>query len=85
MKGGALGISLSVQWLGLRAFTAEGTGSIPGRGTRFLQAAQRGQKKKKKGGALDWVITGRLEPLPPRPSCGSISRLSPAWLQRCSE
>ena len=31
--------SLVVQWLGLCAFTAEGTGSIPGRGSRIPQAA----------------------------------------------
>ena len=36
-----------VQWLGLRAFTAEGTGSILGWGTKISQAAQCGQKKKK--------------------------------------
>ena len=40
--------SLAVQWLGLRASTAGGTGSIPGRGTKILHAAQYGQKKKKK-------------------------------------
>ena len=27
---------LAVQWLGLRAFTAEGLGSTPGRGTKIL-------------------------------------------------
>ena len=35
------GNSLVVQWLGLfafSAFTAEGLGSIPGRGTKILQA-----------------------------------------------
>ena len=31
-----------------RAFTAEGLGSIPGRGTKIPQAVQCGQKKKKK-------------------------------------
>ena len=40
------GNSLAVQWLGLCAFTAEGVGSIPGRGTRILQAVPGGQKKK---------------------------------------
>ena len=30
--------------MGLSAFTAGGTGSIPGGGTKILQAAQRGQK-----------------------------------------
>ena len=34
------------QWLGLRALTAEGLGSIPGRGTKMPQAARRGKKKK---------------------------------------
>ena len=41
-------ISLVVHWLGLGAFTALGPGSIPGRGTRILQASQCGQKKKSK-------------------------------------
>ena len=34
--------SLVVQWLGLRAPTAEGTGSILGRGTRIPHAMQHG-------------------------------------------
>ena len=37
-----------VQGLGLHTFTAEGTGSVPGWGTKIPQAAQWGQKKKKK-------------------------------------
>ena len=36
-----------IQWLGLGAFTAEGTGSIPGWRTKIPQAAWCGQKKKK--------------------------------------
>lgn len=35
-----------VQWLELRAFTAEGQGSVPGLGTKIPQASWRGQKKK---------------------------------------
>ena len=35
-----------VQWLGLRASTVGGLGSIPGRGARILHAVQCGQKKK---------------------------------------
>ena len=35
--------SLAVQWLGLGAFTAEGPGSIPGRGAEIPQARS-GQK-----------------------------------------
>ena len=37
-----------VQWLGLHAFTAEGMGSIRGRGTKIPQAVRYGQKGKKK-------------------------------------
>ena len=36
-----------VQWLGLGTFTAVGSGSIPGRGTKIPQAVQCSQKKKK--------------------------------------
>ena len=39
---------LVVQWLGLRAFTAVGWDSIPGRGTKIPQAAQNGQNKQTK-------------------------------------
>ena len=37
-----------VQWLGLHASTAGGTGSTPVHGARIPQAAWRGQKKKVK-------------------------------------
>ena len=40
------GNSLAVQWLGLCVFTAEGWGSIPGRGTKIPQATCSSQKKK---------------------------------------
>ena len=40
-----LGNSPAIQWLGLHAFTAEGTGSIPGGGTEIAQAVHRSQKK----------------------------------------
>ena len=40
------GTSLGVQWLGLHASTAGGTGSIPGRGTEILQAMLYGEKKR---------------------------------------
>ena len=46
LKRGPFGNSLAVQRLGLCALTAEGPGSIPGRGNKISQAAQRGQKKK---------------------------------------
>ena len=49
----SVGTSLVVQWLGLHAFTAKHEGSIPGRGIRILQAAQRSQKKK---GLLIWSV-----------------------------
>ena len=38
------GISLAVQWVRLHAFTARGTGLIPGRGTKIPRAAQHNQK-----------------------------------------
>ena len=47
LKGGRLGTSLAVQWLGLRASTAWGTGSIPGRGAKIPQAAGKIKKKEK--------------------------------------
>ena len=40
--------SLAVQWLGLHASTAGGTGSIPGQGTKIPHALQHGQIKEKK-------------------------------------
>ena len=39
--------SLVVQWLGLYASTARGTGLIPGQGTKILQATHGVAKKKK--------------------------------------
>ena len=39
-----------VQWLGLCAFTAEGTSSAPGQGTKILHASTTQQKKKSLGG-----------------------------------
>ena len=41
---GFFGNSLAVQWLGLGASTAGGPSSIPGQGTKILQAAQCGKK-----------------------------------------
>ena len=46
-KNTILGNSLAVQWLGFRAFTAEGPGSIPGQGTKIPQATWRPQNKNK--------------------------------------
>lgn len=43
-----------VQWLGLGAFTAMGLGSIPGRGTKILQASQGSWEKKKAQGRRPW-------------------------------
>ena len=47
-KIGFVGNSLTVQWLGLHAFTAEGTGSVPGWGTKIPQAVWCSQKKEKR-------------------------------------
>ena len=46
-KSGQGGTSLTVQCLRLHAFTAEGTGSIPGQATRMPHALGHDQKKKK--------------------------------------
>ena len=46
-KNDNYGNSLVVQWLGFRAFTARGAGSIRGQGTKIPQAARRGQKVNK--------------------------------------
>ena len=43
----SLGNSLVVQWLGLRALTAESLGSVPGWGTKILQAIQKNPKNQK--------------------------------------
>ena len=40
-----LGTSLVVQWLGLRASTAEGVGSIPGQGTKVPHVVWHSPKK----------------------------------------
>ena len=64
---GGVGTSLEVQWLGLGALTAEGPGSIPGRGTKILHAPQCGQKKKKRVGVF-WA--GRHEGGPLNPEKG---------------
>ena len=47
LKKRTFGNSLAVQWLGLYASTAGGTGLIPGWGTKTLLATQRDQKIKK--------------------------------------
>ena len=41
------GNSLTVQWLGLHAFTAEGLGSVPGQGTKIPCGVIKKLKKKK--------------------------------------
>ena len=43
-----LGSSLAAQLLGFCTFIAEGSGSIPGQGTKVLQSPWHGKKKKKK-------------------------------------
>ena len=42
------------QWLGLHAFTAMGRGSIPGHGTKILQAAWHSKLKKEKKKNANW-------------------------------
>ena len=54
------GNSLAVQWLEIHAFTAEGTGSIPGWGTKIPQDTRRSQKKKKKVNSNSPIIRSGL-------------------------
>ena len=44
LRSDVLRNSLVVQWLGLHASTAGGTGSVPGQGTKIPHAAWQGQK-----------------------------------------
>ena len=48
------GVSLVIQWLGLCAFTAEGTGLIPGQVTKILRSANHVARKKKKNLSLQF-------------------------------
>jgi len=47
-KNCRIGSSLVFHWLEIFAFPAVGLGSIPGQGTKILQALQHGQKINKK-------------------------------------
>ena len=47
IKGHDQGTSLAVQWLGLHVCTPEGTGWIPGWGTKIPQFSQHGKREKK--------------------------------------
>ena len=65
------GNSLVVQWLGLRAVTADGPGLIPGQGTKILQAMWCGRiknppkppQKNKKAKSLGWEEEKQYHPL----------------------
>ena len=52
-----VGNFLEFQWLGLHTFTAEGTGSIPGQGTKIPQAARHSQKNKTERNKETWWNT----------------------------
>ena len=54
LKWEVLGNSLVVLWSGLHAFTAKGTGSPPGGGSKIPQAMRGGQEKKKGGIITLW-------------------------------
>ena len=56
LKIAILGNSLAVQWLGLWASTAGGTGSIPGQGTNMPHAMRHSQKKKRKKKAIITMV-----------------------------
>ena len=52
---------MAVQSLGFSAFTVEGPGSIPGWGTKILQAAKCGHRKKKKKKEVSYGGMRKLE------------------------
>ena len=54
-KMGARGTSLVVQQLRLHTFTAGGTCSIPGWGTKIPHAPRCGRKRKKDGSQIEWI------------------------------
>ena len=57
-----MGTSLAVQWLGFSAFIAEGTGSVPGWGTKIPHAAWPKAKKKSKCKIINmplWHVWGQ--------------------------
>ena len=66
-----LGTFLEIQWSGLCAFSAEGPDSIPGQGTKILQAPQCGQKERKK--RKEKKTTLYLEQWDGRQGPGSVS------------
>ena len=47
VRNSSQGNSLAVQWLGLHALTVKGPDSVPGGGTKILQAEQCGQKRER--------------------------------------
>ena len=75
-KDGPSRNSLVVQWLGLRASTAEGRGLIPGWGTKIPQAAWCGQKKKKKKMGPECLLDCK--------GCSFASVLEGSWRDRAS-
>ena len=52
-----------VQWLGLHAFTAKGTGSVPGQETKIPQAVWCSQKKKKYNKVFEYCASHCEYPL----------------------
>ena len=69
------GNSLAVQWLGFCVFTAEGAGSIPGRGTKIPQ--KRKKERKKPCGHPGYGCSPHPSPTPIRPCAPSIHPCHP--------
>ena len=69
-----------VQWLGLHASTVGGPGLIPGQGTKILQAAWCGQKKKDSKGTHGYPVKRLLANSIPchssEPACVSSKNVS---------
>ena len=52
---------MAIQWLGLHASTAEGTGSIPCQGTKIPQACAEQPKKKRGNNKLRMLSSRKIE------------------------
>ena len=60
---------MAVQWLGLHASTAGGTGSIPGQGTKIPHALWHDQKQNRKGKKANKISENKSAQGDTKPNC----------------
>ena len=74
-----------VHWLGFHAFTAKGPGSIPGQGTKILQASpphthkKKGRKKEAMASYTDLPVIQQHELTSPKGSSPTWSSHASTW------